>query len=180
MFVLSGGQMKMNSLDHKSLAERAANDKKSSASAFPLESKKKVSRAFLLLSFSKVKEDYNYYEEKKNKSYHQNLWPIVSKLERTSGSIHTSERRIPRTIFFLGHRCWRSSWCWQALSLGLQNYRAKSALLHSHWKDEKPEVDKRYMTYKPPITEIVFVSKARIPSYVSVYVVLTQNWLLSR
>ena len=41
MFVLSGGQMKMNSLDHKSLAERAANDKKSSASAFPLESKKK-------------------------------------------------------------------------------------------------------------------------------------------
>ena len=57
MFVLSGGQMKMNSLDHKSLAERAANDKKSSASAFPLESKKKVSRAFLLLSFSKVKED---------------------------------------------------------------------------------------------------------------------------
>lgn len=33
--------MKMNSLGHKSLAERASNDKKSSASAFPLESKKK-------------------------------------------------------------------------------------------------------------------------------------------
>lgn len=56
--------MKMNSLGHKSLAERASNDKKSSASAFPLESKKKVSRAFLLLSFSKVKEDYNYEKRK--------------------------------------------------------------------------------------------------------------------
>ena len=38
---VSNGQMEMNSLGHKSLAERAANDKKSSASAFPLESKKK-------------------------------------------------------------------------------------------------------------------------------------------
>ena len=169
--------MEMNSLGHKSLAERASNDKKSSASAFPLESKKKKFQGpFFYFLFQRSKKTTT----TRNESYHQNLWPIVSKLERISGSIHTSERRIPRTIFFLGHRCWRSSWCWQALSLGLQNYRAKSALLHSHWKDEKPEVDKWYMTYKPPITEIVFVSKARIPSYVSVYVVLTQNWLLSR
>ena len=51
MFVLSGGQMKMNSLDHKSLAERAANDKKSSASAFPLESKKKFQGPFFYFLF---------------------------------------------------------------------------------------------------------------------------------
>ena len=43
--------MEMNSLGHKSLAERAANDKKSSASAFPLESKKSFKGLRFLLSF---------------------------------------------------------------------------------------------------------------------------------
>ena len=56
MFVLSGGQMKMNSLDHKSLAERAANDKKSSASAFPLESKKKFQGPFFYFLFQRSKK----------------------------------------------------------------------------------------------------------------------------
>ena len=56
---VSNGQMEMNSLGHKSLAERAANDKKSSASAFPLESKKKVSRAFTFyfLFFQRSKKE---------------------------------------------------------------------------------------------------------------------------
>ena len=48
---VSNGQMEMNSLGHKSLAERAANDKKSSASAFPLESKKSFKGLYFLLSF---------------------------------------------------------------------------------------------------------------------------------
>ena len=53
---VSNGQMEMNSMGHKSLAERAANDKKSSASAFPLESKKSFKGLYFLLSFfSKVK-----------------------------------------------------------------------------------------------------------------------------
>ena len=125
---VSNGQMEMNSMGHKSLAERAANDKKSSASAFPLESKKKFQGPLLSTFF------FFFQRSKEKESYHQNLWPIVSKLARISGSIHTNGRRIPRTIFFLDRRCWRSSWCWQARSLDLPHYRAKSALLHSHWK----------------------------------------------
>lgn len=50
--------MKMNSLDHKSLAERAANDKKSSASAFPLESKKKFQGPFFYFLFQRSKKTY--------------------------------------------------------------------------------------------------------------------------